>query len=203
MLAAAPAAADAPVKVAILPVRVNATQDHSYLQAGLADMLSSRIGRASDVAVLRVQDPAKATTDTKAAVAAGKAVGAAYVVYGSFTAFGGGASLDLQCAATETAADGSIERRDAFVQAGSLGDIIPQLDDVSNKIVLFAEGRTPSVSSGPPGTGATNPVGAEASASQVRALEKRVEALERVVFSKPKAEPGEERRPREERLPGE
>ncbi len=193
LLAAAPALAAPPVKVAILPMRVNATETHNYLQKGLADMLSSRIGRAEGISVLRVEDPSKATTDAREAVAAAKEVGAAYVVYGSFTAFGGGASLDVECAATESAADGSVDRREAFVQAGNLGEIIPQLDDISSKIVRFAQSgaRAPAVSAGPPAaTGAA--AGAGASTAEVHALEQRIEALERIVFSEPKGAVEEE-----------
>lgn len=197
LLASGPALAGPPVKVAILPMRVNALETHQYLQKGLADMLSSRIGRAEGVSVLRVEDPAKATTDAEAAVAAAKEVGAAYVVFGSFTAFGGGASLDVECAATELTAAGGVDHREAFVQAGSLGDIIPELDDISSKIVRFARGGTsaPAVSSGPPvaaGAPAGAAAGAGASEAEVRALEKRIETLERVVFSEPKGEVEEE-----------
>jgi TolB-like protein len=183
------------VKVAVLPLRVNAIETHQYLQKGLADMLSSRIGRAEGVSVLRIEDPSKATTDAAAAVAAAKEVGAAYVVYGSFTAFGGGASLDVECAATEPTAAGSIDHREAFVQAGSLGEIIPQLDDISSKIVRFAQSgpSAPAVSSGPSAAaGAVAGAGAGASEAQVRALEKRIETLERIVFSEPKGAVEEE-----------
>lgn len=197
LLASGPALAGPPVKVAILPMRVNAIETHKYLQKGLADMLSSRIGRADGVSVLRIEDPAKATTDAGAAVAAAKEVGAAYVVYGSFTAFGGGASLDVECAATEPKAGGSIDHREAFVQAGSLGDIIPQLDEIASKIVRFAKSGagTPPVSAGPPaaaGAAAGAGAGAGASEAKVLALEKRIETLERIVFSEPKGAVEEE-----------
>jgi len=100
LAAAAPAAAQRggrEVKIAVLPVVVHAMEQQDYLRSGLGDMLASRLGQHRGLAVLRMEDPARATTDSDAARAAGRAAGADWVLFGSFTQFGTGASLDLRC----------------------------------------------------------------------------------------------------------
>jgi TolB-like protein len=185
LLGVAPGAAQAQVRVAVLPLQVNALEQHDYLQKGLADMLTSRIGRVEGVSVLRVDDPKKATRKQDQARSTAQDLGAEYVVFGSFTAFGGGASLDLICSSV---ADGTTKR--GFVQAGNMGEIIPQLDGVAEKIARFAAAgaaAAPAVAAAPPSAKA----GGGAEAERIRELESRIEALERVVFSQPK-EPLEE-----------
>ncbi len=160
-----------PVRIAILPVVVNAAEGHDYLRAGMADMLASRVGRAQGVAVSRLGDAALATTDATKAREAGRNAGADYVVYGSFTAFGAGASLDLACTATAASAkEDETPTRAIFVQSGTLGDIIPKLDGVAERVARFAtHGEQPApVAPSPP----------------VDALLQRIEALERAVFAR-------------------
>ena len=83
-------------ELAILPIVVHTLEQKEYLEAGLADMLASRLGRVPGVGVIRVQGEGQATTDLEAAKAMGSGAGAEYVLFGSFTQFGEGASLDLQ-----------------------------------------------------------------------------------------------------------
>lgn len=186
---AGPATAKGRVKVAILPVFVHALEGHEYLQSGLADMLASRIGQYDGVSVVRIEAEDAATSNAQKARESAKAVGADYVVFGSFTNFGQGASLDLVCIATPE----GTKVRDVFVQAGTLGEIIPKLDQVAERVARFAmtghPASMPSISAGPPGGGA----GAAAVAAGDPSLAERVEALERVVFgSDAKAEKVEE-----------
>ena len=51
--------AETPAKVAILPVKIHAPEKMEYLQAGLMDMLASRIGGKHDVQVLDRKHVAK------------------------------------------------------------------------------------------------------------------------------------------------
>lgn len=182
--AAGHAHADPPVRVAILPVVVNASEGHDYLRAGMADMLASRVGRVEGVAVTRIAEPGKATTEAKKAREIGLEVGADYVLYGSFTAFGAGASLDLACtptAAAEKQDDDEIPVRAIFIQSGTLGDIIPKLDGVAERIARFAAtGEAPAVAAAPPAGGN----GAAAPSAQFDVLLQRIEALERAVFAR-------------------
>ena len=96
--ALAPALAGAEPRVAILPVVVHsAAPDPSYLSDGLADMLGARLEQLGGMRVVRDEDK-DATTRLADALARGRALEADYVVFGSFTQFGEGASLDIQCA---------------------------------------------------------------------------------------------------------
>ena len=60
---------------------------------------------------------------------------AQFVLFGSFTRFGTGASLDVQCAATS--ATEAEPLREIFVHSGSIGDVIPDLDDLVGKVARF------------------------------------------------------------------
>lgn len=176
---AVPAAAKGRVKVAILPVGIHALEGHEYLQSGLADMLASRIGQYEGVSVVRVEDADAATSNAQKARESAKKVGADYVIFGSFTNFGQGASLDLVCIASEE----GTKVRDVFVQAGTLGEIIPKLDQVAERVARFAltgePEPSPAVAAAPPGGDGG---AAAASAGGAASLAERVEALERVVF---------------------
>jgi TolB-like protein len=169
LVASGPAAAE-PVRVALLPVTVHSSEAGSdYLSAGLASMLASRLEQFDDVALIRLDGAKDAAQGREVAVAAAQQAGAEFVVYGSFTQFGQGASLDLQCANT---ADASGDGRRIFVQSGTLGEIIPKLDELAAKIHLHVSGgkRTSDAAAPAPG------------GSDLANLESRVEALERTVF---------------------
>lgn len=140
---AAPVWAEEPIKVGILPVIVHATEGHDYLRDGLADMLAARIGSAEGLAVVRADDPALATTDVARARANAAGLGVDYVVYGSFTRFGNGASLDIYTAALASADPNQPPGLKVFVQSGSFGAIIPELDNLAQKVARFAGGENP------------------------------------------------------------
>jgi outer membrane protein insertion porin family len=171
LLAAAPAGAER-IRIALLPVVVHSSDSRDYLQQGLSDMLVARLGRDTRLAVIEVEDAATATTDPAAARAAGSRAGAAWVVFGSFTRFGEGASLDLQVART---AAGDEEPRKVFTQAATLGALIPMLESVSDRVTgyVFGAAEPEAVAAGD-GTGA-------AGAGELAELRRRVEALERAV----------------------
>lgn len=160
--------------VAILPIVVNATEERDFLRSGLADMLASRLGQEEGVAVMRLDDPKLATTNAAEAQEAAKKAGADFVLFGSFTRFGDGASLDVNCLSTK----GDVASSKAvFVQAGTLGDIIPRLDNLSKRVAHHVRGGAASR----PASGAGADVGD--ALSELDALRSRVEALERQVFS--------------------
>jgi len=177
LASAAPAAA-APLRVAILPLAVHSAQpDTNYLSAGLADMLAARLEMSGAVQVVRVESNAR-HTELGPALEVGRAASADYVLFGSFTHFGQGASLDLRCARV-AAADGEGEGealRRVFVQSGTLAEIIPRLDDLTTRLEQFLLGGAPA-----PGNGAGVASGPASESPRLRALERRVETLEREV----------------------
>lgn len=167
-LASGSAAAER-VRVALLPVVVHSSESRDYLQRGLSDMLVARLGRDPRLAVLAVEEAATATTDASAARASGQRAGAAWVVFGSFTRFGEGASLDLQLARV----GGEEEPQRVFAQAATLGALIPMLEGVSERITSRVLGRD----AGPAPTAA----GEAPAGGELAELRRRVEALERAV----------------------
>jgi hypothetical protein len=172
------AAADGPIRVAMLPIVVHAASGEAdYLSKGIAEMLSARMEQAGGIQVIRLESNSRSTTNAEVAISAGKAAEAEYVVFGSFTQFGSGASLDVRCARVGgAAAKGDPESRQVFVQSGELGEIIPRLGDLSGRIVQFLKGG--AVAAVPREGGTAGP----ADPAAVGALESRVEALERAVF---------------------
>lgn len=152
LFAAAPEArAEERVRVAVLPVVVHSLDGREYLQRGIGDMLVSRLGREPRIAVVPVEDPATATTDPEAARKAAIANGADYVIFGEFTRFGEGASLDLACA---SAHDAERAPRKIYVHADTMAALIPLLDGVAERAaftILAGTAAENSVSTGPRG----------------------------------------------------
>jgi TolB-like protein len=179
--------ADRRTRVAILPMVVHSLEEQAYLREGIADMLAARIGRSPSMAVLRIHDPARATTEVEAARAVAREAGAAWVVFGAFTRFGDGASLDVQCAR----ADGSGEARAIFVQSGALGDIIPKVDELAERVVHHVstggEGADDvAASRGPAPTGGS----LGDALAEIDSLRERVERLEESVHGAGTPAPG-------------
>lgn len=181
-------------RLAILPLVVHTLEQKEYLRAGLADMLASRLGRVPGVAVIRVQGDDRATTDLETAKKTAREAGAEHVIFGSFTQFGEGASLDLQCA--PVSGEATAKSRSIFVQSGTLAEIIPELDRVAEKVGshLAADPTRAGAASGElPAVGAGVPSDAETASgellqdalSELEALRGRVDALEQRVFAPP------------------
>lgn len=188
LLLSASAATAGSNRVVLLPIVVHsAEQDTSYLSTGLGDMLAARLERSPGIEILRLDTGKAATTDRRAAQALAREAGGAFVVYGSFTQFGTGASLDMRCAPVDEAEGLETDPRQVFIQSGSVGEIIPKLDDLADKLARYvatsgsagavgaatAPAATPAAggASGTPATGS----------SELDDLRRRVEALERAI----------------------
>ncbi len=91
-----------PLQVAIVPFKVNAEKDLSYLKNGIVDMLSSRLYWENKVEVINRQAVETATAtvsgtmDVSKARMLGKKLGADYVLFGSLTVFGNSVSIDAK-----------------------------------------------------------------------------------------------------------
>jgi TolB-like protein len=179
---AAPALAES-VRVAVLPVVVHSSEsDSAYLSEGLSDTLAARLEQGGGIQIVQVDGAARATTKMKVALEAAKSVDAEYVVFGSFTQFGEGASLDLRAARVGAIDEnGEPESRKVFIQSGTVSAIIPRLDDVAGRITQFI--GTKGVAAGPPAGSV-----AESPAKNTGELERRIEALENAVFPKQASE---------------
>jgi TolB-like protein len=161
----------ADVRVALLPIAVHAEgKESDYLRSGLQEMLAARLEQFDGVSV--VQPDVPGVRDAGAAVAAAQAAGAEFVLYGSFTRFGDGASLDLHCVSVAATGEAAGARR-VFVHSGTLAEIIPQLDTLAEKVARYALAPARPVRSD-----AASPA-AGPSDEAFQALIKRVDALER------------------------
>lgn len=173
-------ASAASTRAALLPIAVHSADDGAdYLSAGLAEMISARLEQSEGISVILVPGPAVPRSDLEKAIEAGRAAGADFVVFGAFTQFGAGASLDVQCAAVN--AESGARPRRIFVQSGTLGEIIPKLDDLAAKIARFMTSGSREV---PATSGAAAPDG-----NELDAIRRRLDALERAIRSEPAKPP--------------
>jgi TolB-like protein len=163
------------VRAALLPIAVHsADEGSSYLSAGLAEMISARLEQSGGVSVVLVPGAAVAASEITKAIEAGKAAGVDFVVFGSFTQFGAGASLDMQAASVNAPPEAQARR--IFVQAGTLGEIIPKLDDLAAKIARYMTAGAGAAAAAAPGN-------EDPSGDDLEQLRQRVDRLERTVYT--------------------
>ncbi len=80
-----------PLKIALIPVTVNAEQDLSVTQQGVVELLQARLSNVKDVEILNVAETKKVADELSKyhgqskALMVGARLGADYVVYGSLT----------------------------------------------------------------------------------------------------------------------
>lgn len=169
--ASAAAAGPAP-KLLLLPILVHSAEDPTYLREGLGDMLTARLERIGALTLVDPDPNMQGTTQLARARELARRAGADYVLFGSFTRFGQGASLDVQCAPAIAGRERE-PLREIFVHSGSIGDIIPDLDELAGKVSRFAHGE--AIASSPAGARG----GVAVSARDYQALVGRVSALEK------------------------
>jgi len=183
-LAPRPAAAGDRTRIVILPIVVHsAAVDPSYVSRGITDMISSRLEQTGRVQVERVEDPSAATTVLGKALDLGKARGGDYLIFGAFTQFGDGASLDVHCLPLDVKneAEAAAARR-IFISSGVVGDIIPKLDEIVDRVAVYTKvARAEAAPGAPPAAAAAAPPPTP-SADALRDVTRRLEALEKAVF---------------------
>ncbi len=181
-----PASGRATPRVALVPIVVHssASEPH-YLSNGLAEMLSARLEKSGEITVIRVEPESGPTTRLGSALELGRSVGADFVIYGSFTQFGQGASLDVRCAPLN--GSGPDPERRIFIQSGTVAEIIPQLDELAQKVARYVKkGASPASPPPPdPEPAAEAPAPDTVSAESYESLLRRVDALERAIYSEP------------------
>jgi TolB-like protein len=183
VLATAADAAES-VRVVILPVVVHrAANDSGYVSRGVADMLSSRLEQVGGISVVRVESAKAATMDREAAQKTASRFEGDFVLYGAFTQFGEGASLDIHCASLQASEGGAAPRR-VFIQSGTVGEIIPKLDMLVDKIVMFVKAGEAATLADAPGADELTDLqdGSAVDPDTIQELRERVEALEQAVY---------------------
>ncbi len=130
-------------KIAVLPMKINAAQDYSYLQSGIVDMLSSRLAWKNRLEVIgkgqtmaAVKDYGK-ELDQQGAAAVAKTLGADYAVFGSLTVLGQSVSIDAKI--LDVAENSVVDS--VFTQAKTMDDVIPQIDGFARSINSKVFGR--------------------------------------------------------------
>lgn len=124
-----------PARVAVLPFTVNASGQMDYLVKGIRVMLGSRLTAGDGVLLVEPADVDKALSEAAPKgrqddyFALARRLGADYLISGSLTAMGGGASLD----ATVFAAKGGQPQR-FFATAAKENDVIPAVDELARDI---------------------------------------------------------------------
>ena len=143
-----------PQRVALLPFKINAEKNLTYLQNGIFDMLSSRLAEPGKVQVLSRGEidnalaGAAGPQDEAAARNLGKKLGTDYVLYGSLTMFGDSLSIDAKMLDV-TGAKPPVA---VFSQSPDVGGIIPAIDRFATDINarVFDRGtQGPSVAATP------------------------------------------------------
>jgi len=126
----------ATARVAVLPFKINAQKDFTFLQTGIQDMLSSRLSWKNRVSVIgkdRVNEVAKSVenfTGKSRALLIGGKLNADYIIYGSLTIMGENASIDAQIIDIS----GKHEPTTLFKQIDSAGQVIPEINRFATDI---------------------------------------------------------------------
>jgi TolB-like protein len=130
--------------VAIVPFKVNAEKDMSFLRDGVYDMLSSRLTKEGEVEVLNRQTVEKALPSTIGPLteAAGREIGrklpADYVLFGSLTVLGNSISLDAKVVDVA----GAKPTMSFFEQSEDAGGIISRINAMAAAVNEKMFGRT-------------------------------------------------------------
>ncbi len=139
-------------KIAILPFTVNSSENINYIRDGIWDMLISRVtvGGKTDVlsksSVLEAMDKNQKKDLSQADVSAiGKRLKADYVVWGSITKIGDSLSLDgklLDVASSHSPVT-------LFEQTRGMNEVIPKINDFSQRIRSHVTGEALAATSAP------------------------------------------------------
>jgi TolB-like protein len=125
-----------PIQVAIVPFKVNAEKDLSFLKEGIIDMLSSRLFWEDKVAIInqqaaeKVSKPVGETLNETKARTIGKQLGADYVLFGSLTVFGNSVSIDAKMVDVS----GKKQTLTFFDQSQGMDQVIPGIDRFASDI---------------------------------------------------------------------
>ena len=119
-----------PLQVAIVPFKVNAEKDLSFLKDGIVDMLSSRLFWEDKVNIINRQATEKAAAavggplNESMARKLGTDLGADYVLFGSLTVFGNSVSIDAKMVDVS----GKKQTLTFFNQSQGMDQVIPGIN---------------------------------------------------------------------------
>lgn len=155
LLVAGPLWAKDKYTVTVLPFATHSAENIDYLKDGISNMLSSRLAvpgkidvTAGNVATAEMRKLKAKDLTLADAHTIGKNLRSDYVVWGSITKIGNSISIDGKLV------DISANKSDVniFTQSQNIDDVLPRINDFSQKIVSHILGTTPSataMASGP------------------------------------------------------
>ncbi|MBF0118699.1 MAG: hypothetical protein HQK79_07665 [Desulfobacterales bacterium] len=122
-------------RVAILPFKINASSDMSYLKDGIFDMLSSRLSWEEKVIIIdksevEKQVPHLSNLNESDIKRISTALKADYVILGSVTLFGGSVSIDAKVLDILKAK----QTLTFFEQCKNIDEIIPKINKISEEV---------------------------------------------------------------------
>jgi TolB-like protein len=144
-----------PLQVAIVPFKVNAEKDLSFLKDGIVDMLSSRLFWEDKVSIINRQATEKASAavggplNESKARKLGTALGADYVLFGSLTVFGNSVSIDAKMMDVS----GKKQTLTFFNQSQGMDQVIPNINLFASDINEKEFGRVMETRQAAPATG--------------------------------------------------
>ncbi len=155
------ASASAPKRIALLPFKINAADDLSFLKDGIFDMLNSRLSKEGRVEVLsraRIEGAIQAEAASGAineAVARriGTRLNADFVLFGSLTVLGENVSIDAKMLDIS----GSKPTMTFFDQSQDLGAVITKINLIAAEIndKIFGRTQVSATAKAPAGVAAT------------------------------------------------
>ncbi len=142
-------AAAEPKRIALLPFKINAEKDMSFLQNGIFDMLTSRLSKEGEVEVINRQNAegafkAAGSPDPlteSAARSIGGGLNADYTLFGSVTVLGNSISIDAKMVDVA----GQKPTASFFDQSQDLGGIITKVNQIASQINATVFGRQTEV----------------------------------------------------------
>jgi TolB-like protein len=145
-------------RVALLPFKINSDKDLTFLKDGIFDMLTSRLSKEGQVAVLsreKVAEAVKAeaatgTINEAKAREIGTRLNADFVLFGSLTVLGENVSIDAKMVDVS----GAKPTMTFFEQGQDLGAVITSIDgmaaDINDK--MFGRSQVATTAKAPPST---------------------------------------------------
>ena len=144
--------ADDPERVAIIPFKMNAQKDLTFLKDGIYDMFASRLSRAGKVQVVErketenVLEKINGSLNEEVARRTGKKLKVDFVLFGSLTVFGNSVSIDAKMIDVS----GKKPTLTFFEQSQGMDEVIPRINMIASNINEKVFGIKTVVSTPPP-----------------------------------------------------
>jgi len=148
-----------PDRVAIIPFKMNAEKDLTFLKDGIYDMLASRLSRAGKVQVVGREETEKALEtvtgpiNEEAARQTGENLNADFVLFGSLTVFGNSVSIDAKMVDVS----GKKQTLAFFDHSQGMDKVIPQINIIAGDINAKVFGVISTVTTPPPASSTAAP----------------------------------------------